>query len=1246
MTNLSTGMTGPLAADWLVGGGEMGALIRATEWSRTPLGPIESWPQSLRSAVSILLPSKAQIVLFWGPELVAIYNDAYRPVFGSKHPIALGMPARQCWSEVWNVLEPLFQSVVSTGEAFWAKDHLFELERHGYLEETYFDVSYDPVRDETGRVGGLFCIVSETTGRIIGERRLAALRDLGRVGTGASSAGDVFRNAAAVLERYQKDVPFVALYSVDATRTFARLEGAAGVAPGDASAPERIDLANRGQSWPVGGDSEMVLAEPPPQMTLPGGPWPDAAKQAAVLKIATPASEPYGYLVAGISPRRQFDDDYADFFRLLGSNIANAVAGVRALQEERKRAEALAEVDRAKTAFFSNVSHEFRTPLTLMLGPLDDLAKTEEGMPTPNRALLAVVQRNGQRLLKLVNTLLDFARIEAGRSQASYEATDLSALTADLASNFRAACDRAGLRLDVDCPPLPEAAYVDREMWEKIVLNLLSNAFKFTLEGGISLQLRDAGANLELLVSDTGTGIPAEALPRMFERFHRVEDARGRSHEGSGIGLALVNELVKFHGGSITVQSNLGEGSVFSVVIPKGSAHLPAARVKAPREAASSSALRADVYVAEVLGWLPVTEAATTPARPEGTQRILLADDNADLRQYAGRLLAEHYDVETVADGRAAIEAARARRPDLIISDVMMPHLDGFGLIQELRADPELRAIPVILLSARAGEEARVEGLGKGADDYLVKPFSSRELLVRVGSLVRSAEMHRKANEALAQFETLLNEAPVGVYVVDDHFRIAEVNPVALPVFGDIPDLIGRDFDQVIHMLWPKPYADEIVELFRHTLDTGEPHFIPERIEERLDRMVTEYYEYQINRIPLPGNRQGVVCYLRDISKSVMAREALREADSRKDEFLATLAHELRNPLAPLRSSLEILKLSGTDGPAAGSALEIMERQVSHLVRLVDDLLEVSRITRGEVELRKEAVRLDDALRAAVEASEPLIRAGGHRLSISIPQDPIVLDADPVRLAQIFGNLLNNAAKYSESGGAITIDARRESLEAVVVISDTGDGIEPEQLQNLFKIFARGNRSAKRNQSGLGIGLALVRQLAEMHGGRVDAHSDGPGKGSRFTVRLPLNDAQQVAESGRKQENAAVTPMRILVVDDNRDAAEALHILLTQVGAEVFVAHDGEGALAAFEVCNPRVVLLDIGMPDIDGYEVARRLRASPQAPRVSLIALTGWGQDEDRRRVREAGFDHHLVKPVDFTDLQTLIASIQADRS
>ncbi len=757
------------------------------------------------------------------------------------------------------------------------------------------------------------------------------------------------------------------------------------------------------------------------------------------------------------------------------------------------------------------------------------------------------------------------------------------------------------------------------------------------------MRIREAGGGVEMAVSDTGTGIPADELPRMFERFHRVENARGRNYEGSGIGLALVSELVKLHGGSIAVESTLGQGTTFIVRIPKGAAHLPAERLQVSTSSRVSSATGAGAYVAEALEWLP---AVAEPALPrQNLPRVLLADDNADLREYARRLLSEHYEVHVVADGQAALEAARELRPDLIVSDVMMPRLDGFGLIREVRADAQLRATPIILLSARAGEESRIEGLDRGADDYLVKPFSARELLVRAGTLIRSAELRRHAEEARAQFETLLNAAPLGVILVDEDFRIAAVNPIALPLIGE-GDLIGRDYDSVVRAAWSSADADAITRRFRHTLQTGEPHLVPEFIALRKDRNVMEYYEWQVSRIPLPGGKRGVVCYFRDISKSVLAREALREADTRKDEFLATLSHELRNPLAPLRSSLEIVKRLATMPQNASAALAIMDRQLSHLVRLVDDLLEVSRITRGQVELRREHVRLDAAIHGAIETSEPLIRAGNHRLIVSLPDEPLMLDADPVRLAQIFGNLLNNAAKYSEKGGQIEIAARRDGEEALVTIRDSGDGIEAEQLPKLFQIFTRGERSARRNQSGLGIGLALVRRLTEMHGGRVEASSEGIGKGSCFSVRLPLNVRQVAAPKARGREHSSIESLSVLVVDDNKDAAESLAMLLRTAGAEVHVAHDGPTALAEFERAEPHVVLLDIGMPDMDGCEVARRLREVARPDRVTLVALTGWGQDEDRRRVREAGFDHHLVKPVDLASLQTLLTSVARARS
>jgi signal transduction histidine kinase len=414
----------------------------------------------------------------------------------------------------------------------------------------------------------------------------------------------------------------------------------------------------------------------------------------------------------------------------------------------------LSELDAAKTAFFSNISHEFRTPLTLMLGPLDD-ALADPAMPLPavHRQRLQLVYDNAQRLLKLVNALLDFSRLEAGRLRGSFAPIDLANLTRELAGMFQQAFDRVGVRLTIDCPVLAAPLWIDKDMWEKIVSNLVSNAFKFTLEGEVTVRLRDDPTHAVLEVSDTGTGIPEAEVARVFERFHRVTGATGRTHEGAGIGLALVRQLVELHGGSVEAASELGRGSTFRVVIPRGFAHLPTEAVlqdplshrdsvanaphanaphanEAKRLAASSGARQAPA-------------AAADPANADQRPLVLVVDDNADLREYLSGLLAPHYRVVTAADGRDALDAIHALAPDLVVSDVMMPRMTGIELVQALRADPAA-VVPVILLSARAGEEATIEGLECGADDYLTKPFTAGELLARVRAHLQLAQARRK----------------------------------------------------------------------------------------------------------------------------------------------------------------------------------------------------------------------------------------------------------------------------------------------------------------------------------------------------------------------------------------------------------------------------------------------------------------------------------------------------------------------
>ena len=776
--------------DWLVGGGEMGKLIRAKDWSKTPLGPIESWPQSLRTTVSLCLASNFPIALVWGPKHVQIYNDGYWPICGEKHPGSMGQDFTECWAAPWPVIGEAFERALAGETSFLENQRMF-LDRNGYLEETFFTFSFSPIRDD-GDVAGLFHPVTETTGNMLSERRARAFRDLSARAGKARTSEQACAQTAQILSQYLLDLPFVLCYLFDDQAKEARLIANIGLPQGSLAMPSIVNLESSQKEGPQEGTWPLIellqtgRTQHVDDLEARFGPfscgeYPEPLREALALPITPPGCErPVGALVAGVSSRLALNETYRSFYDLLAAAITGEVANARAYEEERKRAEALAEIDRAKTEFFSNVSHEFRTPLTLMLGPLqDELAEQESPLPAPRRERLQTAHRNSLRLLKLVNTLLDFSRIEVGRTQASYESTDLAAYTVELASVFRSAVEKAGLSLVVDCPALPEPVYVDREMWEKIVLNLLSNAFKHTFEGSITVRLGWFGDHVELAVADTGTGIPKAELPRVFERFHRVKGAKSRTHEGTGIGLALAEELVSLHGGTIRVESEEGKGTTFTATVKTGTAHFPPDRLGLARHTVST-ADRTAAYVEEALHWLPNAAPAgqssgpvkcsseKAPATEGARPRILWADDNADMREYVGRLLADRYEVQAVPDGLQALAAAQEKQPDLILTDVMMPGLDGFGLLRALRADARTRMTPVILLSARAGEESAVVGLNAGADDYLAKPFSAHELLARVRTLL---ELSRSRQERARQLEQSNRELESFSYSVAHDLR-------------------------------------------------------------------------------------------------------------------------------------------------------------------------------------------------------------------------------------------------------------------------------------------------------------------------------------------------------------------------------------------------------------------------------------------------------------------------------------------
>ena len=838
------------------GSGEMCSIMRAYDWKSSPLGPVDDWPQSLKTAVQILLSSRFSMWMAWGPELVFFYNDAYRKAtLGEKHPWALGRPAREVWSEIWNEIGPRIQTVLDTGMATWDEGLLLFLERSGFPEETYHTFSYSPLKDDNGKVAGMLCVVMEETNSVLGERQLASLkRFASELGT-AITEEEVRQIVVDNCRANQQDLPFTLTYLVHESEQQAQLFCATGFDDHDPAASSTIDLKSSSSIWPISSvleaNDSLVIDLKEVSDRLPRGTWRLPANKALLVPFAQRGEKKAaGVLIAGLSPYRILDSDYEGYIKLIAGQLAASLANANAYEQERKRAQALAEIDRAKTMFFSNVSHELRTPLTLMLGPLEDeLARADSG--TESKHSLELIHRNGLRLLKLVNTLLQFSRVESGRVNSRFEPIDLAKVTAEYASAFHSAVERAGLRFVVDCRPLPEPVYIDREMWENIILNLLSNALKSTFQGEIAVTVRTVERGAQIAIRDTGTGIPEDEVPHLFERFRRVEGAHRRTHEGSGIGLALVHELVGLHRGAIEVETAVGRGTTFTVTVPFGHGHLPPERVATTEAARTGSS--ASAYVNEALAWLPQfsddghgpaasLEAVNGQQSDPEMVRVLLADDNRDMRDYLSQLLGKKFKVEVAENGKIALQRALSHPPHLILTDVMMPEMDGFQLLAAVRQSGSLKDVPVIMLSARAGEESRIDGLGAGADDYLIKPFTARELMARVTAHVAMARLRQAAakrerellvatqternrlRESEARLKLATEAAKLGVFVWDTvEDRGNWENDRMYEIFGRTREegpINGALFiDEVVHPDHLVPFQQAV----KATLEQGRP---------------------------------------------------------------------------------------------------------------------------------------------------------------------------------------------------------------------------------------------------------------------------------------------------------------------------------------------------------------------------------------------------------------------------------------
>jgi signal transduction histidine kinase/FixJ family two-component response regulator len=1029
----------------ILGNSELAQLIRSYDWTATSIGPPSTWPRSLRTATGLMLTSRQPIWIGWGHELLYLYNDPYKSIIGGKHPWALGKPASVVWSEIWQDISPMLSQAMGGSEGTYVESQLLVMERNGYPEETYYTFSYSPIPGDDGKPAGIFCANTDDTQRVIGERQLALLRELAATTADARTWQQACERSARALATDPHDLPFALIYVIEPDGRSAALAAAAGIERDHPSVLETLCLDDDGP-WPL----SKVAADHQPsvvtdlersfQATFPSGAWQQPPHSAVVLPIMSSGQTGRaGFLIAGLNPFRLFDDNYLGFTKLIAGQIAAAIANAEAYEQERQRAEALAEIDRAKTAFFSNVSHEFRTPLTLMLGPLEDTLRHGDELPAIRLQDVTVAHRNALRLLRLVNTLLDFSRVEAGRVQAFFEETDLGSLTRELASNFESVCERAGLQLNIDCRALPRPVSVDRDMWEKIVLNLLSNAFKFTFEGGISVRLREAAGRVELSVSDTGVGVPPSEVPHLFERFHRVEGQQGRTYEGSGIGLALVRELVTLLDGEVSVESEVGRGTTFTVVLPYGEGRASNAR---PEPSHKVSANKATAFVEEALRWLPRAAGTgrpslemsrdTMPVAPDAglptgpRARILIADDNADMRDYVRRLLAPAYDVQTVANGMDALAAIKENRPDLLLSDVMMPERDGFSLLREIRSDPRIGGMPVILLSARAGDEAKVEGLTAGADDYLTKPFSAQELLARVNTNITMARLRREiAAEVEIQknrLQTVLDTVPVAVWFTYDDKGLNVVGNSTAAKMIHVPETANASLSQ------PSDQAPQHFRVYANGAPL--PHDrLPLRRALRGEKIENEEFEA---RFADGETRYGVIqaAPLRDPSGRIVGAvsAAIDITERKRTEehrllLMNELNHRVKNTLATVQS---IAAQSFRRAKSDASGRAVFEARLMALSRAHDVLTSES----------WEGANLDDIVTQAalpyrgVDPSR--IQQGGPHVRLSAKM--------ALSISMALHELATNAVKY----GALSNDRGHVRIKWRVLTKSSGAQLQIE----------------------------------------------------------------------------------------------------------------------------------------------------------------------------------------------------------
>ncbi|KAL1744064.1 hypothetical protein HDZ31DRAFT_39460 [Schizophyllum fasciatum] len=1448
------------------GSSDISTLLRTFDWASSPLGPREGWPQSLVTAVGLCMSAAYPSAVWWGPDKVLIYNEAYIETAGSKHPQMFGQSGPVAWAELWEKIGPLMEDVYN-GVTLWKENDLLFFDRLTAAklpEENYYDWSYRVILQEDGTVGGILNDAFDATKKVISDRRTNMLRDLIRSSIIVNSKAQFASVILQILSRpeYAFDAPFAGLYLCSVTKMgssdqFApssatytassgtveqepkpvsctmELAGTIGVASGHPAFPESLEISLDSHTEPhlhsefTSQSTSLVTSpksdymatsafmnefDPLPPILSPSStersgdtsrsgqrrrrtdsPWPfedaarlrvpilvptlqealvegierrawgDRPRQAIVLPIGIEADDtPRAMLVVGVNTRRPYDRSYQESMEFMRVTLGSALHAVVAREEDSIRAQRLADLDAAKTSFFSNVSHELRTPLTLIGGPVEDaVAALPDGAL---RASLKMAARNVQRLGRLVDSLMDFSKLAAKRLEGAFRPVKLGPLVADLASMFRDPVVKSGMGYEVLCDVDPEQplCYVDTQFWEKIVFNLIGNAFKYTMSGAITILVSFDDHKATFSVQDTGIGIPADDLDKIFNRFHRVACA-SRSFEGTGIGLSLTKELVHLHGGELTVTSNDDpdgdHGSVFTVTLPLGKDHLPPDNVHLEDESSTSRRRYGQGIVNDAIMWSSTafSDGNTTPASESGsiaseasgtgssgsrldpttmffkkTDVVLIADDNSEMRHYMKTILAPYCKIVEACNGQEALDLAMRAKPNVVLSDVMMPVMDGMALVNAMQNEPELCYIPVILVTARSGDDSRVEGLLSGADDYLAKPFRSAELVARVHLQMqlgkRRVFLETQFLDRTKELQQLLEQSPVAIFRTDVDGKIVYVNPRWFEMLGQS----RGDLENWYVMLH---YADD-VDAFRsfwYRVHDTEP------LERIIEFRCTNGKCIQGQLAPTDDG--GALGTLTDISNQRMFEEAKlehareREAEARKkaedaeerrqeaeqrrraqELLIDVTSHELRQPVSAILNCSALVRtdlvalLDDMRMAADGAAITLSPAQMQSMhdnidamdaiyqcglaqERIANDVLSLSRMQLDSLSIQPSDFELVGETERIVSIFRNEAKMKQINLSVDFGKSltdlgVCAVQSDKARYAQVITNLISNAIKFTDtstdkrdikvevevslyppddedSAMYITAAAHLEARESAikldagtpiyiyVSVTDSGPGLQPEDLTILFKRFQQGSLAAKSDVfGGSGLGLFVSRKLCNLMGGRIQVTSElGHGAVFSFFIEsvvasppstplklsdralpqtpplVPLSDDQLTSETDRPT-------LRVLITEDNLINQRILNRQLTKAGCETVLASNGLQALDRLTSAEQPfdAVLMDIEMPVMDGIEAVRRIRQMEASgelrARNQVYALTANAREGQVKLIKEAGMDMVLIKP------------------